>query len=175
VYNSFHTAALGGSEGLGFLGPLFKHSFIMYEVNQNLLIAQVVKFLNEHGYLAWRQENNGRIDEPKVVERLTELLYALAHVNYDKKKIAGLITDILRKYYRPVPSSRKGVTDVIGVDLATGKWIVVEIKVGADRLSEDQVEFMDIMRKAGASVWLCREINSFKQGFLRQRQTSSAV
>jgi len=148
---------------------LLQISFTM-QVTQNLLIAQVVNFLNEQGYMAWRQENNGRIDEAKVVEHLLKLLDALTQVNYTREKKVQLITDVLRKYYRKVPSSRKGVTDVIGVDLSTGKWICVEIKVGYDKLRPEQEEFMEIMRNAGGSVWLCREIESFRAGFLRKHR-----
>lgn len=147
----------------------------MQHVNQNLLIAQVVKFLNGQGYLVWRQENNGRIDEAAAVERLTELLFALAHVQYDKQKVAGLIKGILRKCYRKVPCALLGVTDVIGIDLETGKWIVVEVKIGADELRPDQVEFIRIVREAGGDVWLCREIESFKRGFLKKRQKAEAA
>ena len=71
--------------------------------NQNLLIAQVVNHLNANGYLAWRQENNGRIDEAKLVELVSKLLVALAHVNYSLEKVVTLVKEIVRKCYRPVP------------------------------------------------------------------------
>ena len=45
--------------------------------NQNYTIAQVVNFLNGQGYLAWRQENNGRIDEKSLIEQLLKLFDAL--------------------------------------------------------------------------------------------------
>lgn len=134
----------------------------------------MVKCLNEHGYLAWRQENNGRIDEEKTVEHLLKLFDALQQVNYTRDQKVKLITEVLRKYYRKVPSSLKGVTDVIGVDLNTGKWICVEVKLGSDELSADQKEFMEKMRRAGASVWLCRDFYSWRVGFLKQIERRSA-
>lgn len=136
--------------------------------NQNLLIAQVVNLLNRNGYLAWRQENNGRIDEAQVVDRITQLLFALAHVNYDKVKIASLVTDIIRKSYRPVPSSLKGVPDVIGFHLDSGRWISVEVKCGNDQLREDQIRFIDILRRSGGEVWVIRDIDSFRDAFLNK-------
>lgn len=144
------------------------------QVNQNLLIAQVVKFLNGQGYLAWRQENNGRIDEKKTVEHLVLLFDALLMVNYTAEKKAQLIREVLRKYYRPVPCSLKGVSDVIGFHLGTGVWIGVECKVGTDELRPDQIEFRDNLRAAGGGWWLCREIESFKAGFLRKHQIQAA-
>lgn len=142
----------------------------MQAANQNLTIAQVIKFLNERGYLCWRQENNGRLDEAKVVERLTELLVALAHVNYKADKVAKLITDILRKGYKPVPCSLKGVSDVIGFHLETGRWISVEIKVGSDDLREEQRSFLKKVRDAGAEAWICYEIQSFVDAWYRKHQ-----
>lgn len=142
----------------------------MTRANQNLTIAQVIKFLNERGYLCWRQENNGRLDEAKVVERLTELLVALAHVNYKADKVAKLITDILRKGYKPVPCSLKGVSDVIGFHLKTGRWMSVEIKTENDNLREEQHSFLKKVKDAGGEAWVCFEIGSFKSAWYRKHQ-----
>lgn len=144
-------------------------------MNQNILIAQVVKFLNspEGGCLVWRHENSGRIDDIEVVEKCTELLVALAHVNYDKSKVAEIVKGIVRKAFRPIPNTLKGVPDVIGYELVTGRMVVVECKVGADELRPDQEHFLKSARFNGVSTWLCRDINSFKEGWLRSRSISS--
>ena len=141
--------------------------------NQNLLIAQVVKFLNGNGCFVWRQENNGRIDEESLVNRVTDLLHALAHVKYDKDKISPLVKKIVRESYRPVPSGIRGVCDVIGFELLTGRWVAVEIKCGADQLRDDQKVFIDCLRRAGGDVWVVRDINSFRQAFSRKFQPVS--
>lgn len=133
--------------------------------NQNLLIAQVVKYLNSNGCLVWRQENNGRIDEAAAVARLTELLFALAHVKYDRSKIADLIKGILRKAYRPVPCSLKGIPDVIGFYLDSGRWITVECKCGTDVIRPEQRDFINILREAGGDAWVIREFDSLAQNF----------
>ena len=143
--------------------------------NQNLLIAQVVKFLNGNGYLVWRQENNGRIDEAEALQQLSKLLHALAHVNYTQEKITTLVKTILRKCYRPVPCSLKGVPDVIGFDLQTGRWIAVEIKVGNDQLRAEQEEFLTVLRRAGGDCWVIREIDSFRKAFLARHQNLRAA
>ena len=143
--------------------------------NQNLVIAQVVNHLNANGYLAWRQENNGRIDENELVLRISKLLVALAHVNYSLDRVAQLVKDIVRKCYRPVPSSRKGIPDVIGFHLETAKWIVVEVKIGNDRLRPDQEEFIKILKRSGGDCWIIREINSFKIAFARKHQILQAA
>lgn len=143
--------------------------------NQNLLIAQVVNHLNANGYLAWRQENNGRIDETELVERVSKLLVALAHVNYSLEKVVTLVKEIVRKCYRPVPSSLKGVPDVIGFNLETAKWITVEIKIGNDQLRPEQEDFIKILKRAGGDCWVIREFNSFKTAFARKHQILQAA
>ncbi len=144
--------------------------------NQNLTIAQVVKFLNTQGCMAWRQENNGRVDREELVAQLLKLFDALARVNYTTEKKAQLFRDAIDKCYRPVPCSMKGVSDVIGFNLTTGHWISVEIKVGDDRMRPDQEEFASVVRRSGgAEYWLCREINSFKEGWLKKHQSQNAA
>lgn len=144
--------------------------------NQNLVIAQVVNFLNTQGCLAWRQENNGRIDEKGLVAQLLKLFDALARVDYTAEKKAELFTAAIRRCYRPVPSSMKGVSDVIGFSLHTGAWISVEVKVGNDVMRPDQENFARIVRASGsAEYWLCREINSFKEGWLKKHQSQNVA
>lgn len=138
--------------------------------NQNKTIAQVVNFLNGVGYLAWRQENNGRINKAKAVSDIVKLIAALKSVNYSDTKISELVGDIIDRCYCPVPSSRKGVPDVIGFHLTTGIWISVEIKVGTDVMRPDQEDFRTYVRKSKAEWWLCREIESFKAGWYRKHQ-----
>lgn len=144
--------------------------------NQNLLIAQVVKFLNEHGYVAFRCENNGRIDKAALIAQLQKLFYALSRVNYDTAKKAELFGDAIDKCYRPVPSSMKGVSDVVGFHATRGTWISVEIKVGNDRLRPEQEDFSEKVRHTEqAEYWLCRDIDSFKQGWFRKHQPQIAA
>ena len=119
----------------------------------------------------WRQENNGRIDEKSLVEQLLKLFDALSLVNYSSEKKAELFTAAIRKAYRPVPSSMKGVSDVIGFDLRTGYWISVEVKIGNDQMRPEQEDFRAIVRSAGgAEYWICREIESFKDGWMRKHR-----
>lgn len=135
------------------------------KVNQNLLIAQVVNTMNAGGYFVWRQENNGRINEKKAVDSLSKLLFGLTHVDYNIDKVRLLVQGILRKSYSPVPSSIRGVSDVIGWNLATGVWVAVEIKIGADKLFEDQTIFSNRLKVSGGEFFLVRDIVSFRSFF----------
>lgn len=145
--------------------------------NQNYVIAQVVNFLNANGYVAWRQENNGRIDKEELIAHLLKLFDALSYVKYTDAQKAKLFSDAIDKCYRPVPSSMKGVSDVIGFHAVYGTWMSVEVKLGEDELRPDQEVFRDKVRETKyAEYWLCREIESFKQGWLRKHrpQTQAA-
>lgn len=143
----------------------------MQKVNQNLVIAQVVKFLNEQGYIAFRCENNGRIDKAELVKQLLKLFDALALVNYTNEQKAKLFGAAIDKCYRPVPCAMKGVSDVVGFHALRGTWISVEVKVGDDRMRPEQLEFAEKVRATReGEFWLCQDIESFKTGWLRKHQ-----
>lgn len=142
--------------------------------NQNYTIGQVIKFLNGNGCLVWRYDCSGRIDEDYLIEKLSELFFALAHVKYDKTKISGLIKSILSKSYRSVPNSKKGVPDVIGFYLDSGRWITVEVKCGSDRLRPEQEDFIDVLRRAGGDAFVCYEFESFRHFWQKPGGSSSS-
>lgn len=163
----------GGSVFRVVPAPHFQNRIMgTFKMNQNILIGQVVKFLNslEGGCLVWRHENGGRADEKAIVDGCSRLLSALAHVNYDHDKVRELVSAIVRKSFRPIPNTLKGVPDVIGYRLDTGQMVVVECKVGADELRPEQDHFLKSARFSGVSTWLCRDIESFKEGWLRSRR-----
>lgn len=148
----------------------------MQKANQNLVIAQVVKFLNEQGYVAFRVENNGRIDKQALITQLLKLFEALSMVNYSNERKAQLFGDAIDKCYRPVPGAMKGVSDVVGFHAVRGTWISVEVKVGNDQMRPEQDVFAAKVRQTReGEFWLCRDINSFKQGWLRKWQPKSAA
>ncbi len=139
--------------------------------NQNLVIAQVCNFLNAQGYVAFRVENNGRIDKQALINQLLKLFDALALVNYSNERKAQLFGDAIDKCYRAVPSSMKGVSDVVGFHTIRGTWISVEIKIGNDQMRPEQEDFAAKVRATEqAEFWLCRDINSFKEGWLRKHR-----
>lgn len=148
----------------------------MRQVNQNLVIAQVVKFLNEQGYIAFRCENNGRIDKAELVKQLLKLFDALALVNYTNEQKAKLFGEAIDKCYRSVPGAMKGVSDVVGFHAVRGTWISVEVKVGNDVMRPEQQAFEAKVRQTREGEWwLCREINSFKQGWFKKHQPKSVA
>jgi hypothetical protein len=56
----------------------------------------------------------------------------------------------------------KGVSDVIGFEKGTGRFLAVEIKVGRDRLSPEQEKFLDAVNRAGGVGVVVRHADDLK-------------
>ena len=61
----------------------------------------------------------------------------------------GAVYSVKRKTFLKNPLHQLGVPDVIGFRLSDGKALFVEIKTGRDKLSDDQIRFLEIAKKAG--------------------------
>ena len=57
----------------------------------------------------------------------------------------------------------KGVSDVIGFHKDTGRFLACEIKVGKDRLSPDQEQFLQSVNRAGGLGLVVRHADDLKQ------------
>lgn len=144
--------------------------------NQNFVIAQVVNFLNQEGYVAFRVENNGRIDKQALIKQLLKLFDALSTVNYTAEKKAKLFSDAIDKCYRRVPSTMLGISDVIAFHAIKGYFVGVEIKVDDDFMRPDQEVFAAKVRQTQhGEFWICREINSFKAGWLKKHSPAQSA
>lgn len=56
----------------------------------------------------------------------------------------------------------KGVSDVIGFEKGTGRFLACEIKVGRDFLSEDQKQFLSAVVRAGGVGLVIRHADDLK-------------
>lgn len=52
---------------------------------------------------------------------------------------------------------KKGVSDIIGYMPFTGLWVACEIKTVNDRLSDEQVGFLNDISRSGGFAYLCRQ------------------
>ncbi|NDU95246.1 VRR-NUC domain-containing protein [Spirosoma terrae] len=74
----------------------------------------------------------------------------------------------LQKY---VPSrQRSGLPDVMAV--VDGRSVFIEVKVGKDRLSEEQREAINDLENAGASVFVAGDFQGFYDWFQKEFQTA---
>lgn len=54
---------------------------------------------------------------------------------------------------------RRGVSDVIGIT-KDGRWVACEIKTLNDRLSPDQIDFLNDVKKAGGEAYVACQGNN---------------
>jgi hypothetical protein len=147
---------------------------------QNELITNIVAFLNANGFFAFRQENSGRFDAAAVEDQLVSLVSALAgnpHISLDQRRKA--VKNALAKGWRKIPGGIKGVPDIIGWELATARWITVEVKIGSDQIRPEQEVFRTRLRRSGGYCFLVRDFETFTDNFWRnihqQRQARSVA
>lgn len=57
----------------------------------------------------------------------------------------------------------RGVSDVIGFHRETGRFLAIEIKVGRDRLSAEQENFLQSVNRAGGLGLIVRHANDLAQ------------
>lgn len=131
--------------------------------NETEMIGAVVSFLNAQGYTVWRQQNTGMFDAELATGRLLQLVEDhRGKLDFDK------VSACLRKCWRKVPASVKGVADVIGWNLNNGIWIACEIKIGRDVIREEQHEFLTGLKNAGGEVYVVRDFEQFVQAWERK-------
>jgi hypothetical protein len=52
---------------------------------------------------------------------------------------------------------RKGVSDIIGIT-KDGRWVACEVKTLNDRLSEDQIDFLNDIKKTGGEALIAHQV-----------------
>jgi hypothetical protein len=57
----------------------------------------------------------------------------------------------------------RGVSDVIGFHATKGRFLAVEIKVGRDRLSPEQEQFLNAVNRAGGVGIIVRHADDLKE------------
>jgi len=62
-----------------------------------------------------------------------------------------------------------GISDVLGYHKATGRFVAVEVKTGSDKLSEEQIAFLDNVRAAGGFACEGRSIDQVRREFIAWR------
>lgn len=68
------------------------------------------------------------------------------------------VFDATKKVYR-ANSCTKGISDIIGFHRQTGRFLAAEIKIGKDKLSEEQERFLADVRNSGGIGIVVRGID----------------
>jgi hypothetical protein len=139
------------------------------------VIGEIVEYMNARGFFVWHQPNSGRFDADHALERLTELVLTLRKLgqSYPKAQIEKAIKNILAESWRKVPHAIKGPADVIGWHIGSGRFVGIEVKIGADRLSDEQTTWLlKLKHDGGSSVVVSSRAELdmiFKQGRKRAK------
>jgi len=73
------------------------------------------------------------------------------------------VFDTKRMHFRA--AAKKGVADVIGC--FKGRFIAVEIKIGTDRLSDEQEGFMRNIEHVGGKAIVAKDLEGFKEAWAK--------
>ncbi len=127
------------------------------------VIAKVCTLLNNNNYIVWKHHNAGSFNSGAAEILLTKLHREnLNYTEYVKK-----VKEIIKKCWRAVPLQIKGVPDIAGINLTTGRAVYIEIKLSKDRLRPEQEDFF-LKVKGKAECWIIRDFPTFSKQFREQ-------
>jgi VRR-NUC domain len=149
--------------------------------DENELIRKVIALMSTNGFKVWRQPNTGQIDALKLGRNVTMycintfkdlLLKQRKNVNevieINEALFKKDVGSIVGSCFKAVTGGTKGIADIIGYQIGTGRFIGVEIKIGNDKLSEHQIEWSKNLRDGGGLFFVAKDYDSFKDAFLRR-------
>ena len=138
-------------------------------VTEIRLIMQVVTFLNNRGYIVWRHSNTGTFHPGEAKAALLKLYAALRSGQLTAEHYAKAIDTIFAMSWKKTPGVFPGIFDIVGFNMETGKLVIIEIKLGPDKLSPEQAEFMGKVKAAGGEAYVIRDLHLFTHNFMVKR------
>lgn len=75
------------------------------------------------------------------------------------------IYDPTKKIFRKNPQILNGVFDIVGFRKSDGKHIEVEIKTGRDKLSPDQLQHLDELKRGKCIFFIVKDFDDFYKQF----------
>lgn len=142
-----------------------RHAGRYKQGSANELTKSIITWLQWNGYSAWRNNTMGVFDSKLAVQLILDLVKVCIKLRKlpNKKEIQAVLKRCYRKSHE-----RKGVSDVLGFNKKTGRFIAVEVKFGRDRLSPQQEAFLNEVRKAGGIAIEARDMDGFLSEIERQ-------
>ena len=71
------------------------------------------------------------------------------------------VYDAKNQTYRKLHGQAKGTSDIIGMQKGTGKFIAIEIKIGADKVSPEQHGFLNDVSQGGGIAMIAHSFDDF--------------
>ena len=89
----------------------------------------------------------------------------ITFLNYNGWHVSRINThgvyDVEKQVHRKVHGQARGVPDIVGFHKTTGQYLCIEIKIGSDKLSEEQKYHLDMAKIAGAYVMVAHSFDDF--------------
>lgn len=152
-------------------GKLFKdlHAAINEDGDtEKSLATKIILYLATKNYKVWQQQNRGIFDQNRATRSLVELFKDL-HAANETVPINEVEENILRalrmSFNKLETTGLKGVSDIIGFNLKTGKWIAIEIKINKDTVSPEQTTFINLINTSGGIAFEAKTFDQFQKSF----------
>lgn len=68
-------------------------------------------------------------------------------------------------------SAKKGISDILGLMPPSGRLIAIEVKIGKDRLSDEQSGFLKSIEHYGGISLIAKDFDSFKEEWHKKLST----
>lgn len=137
------------------------------EVTETLVIAKICTLLNNNGYVVWRHSNTGGFDTGFVEDEMEKLFPSISMFNL--KSFLAYVKAILKRGWRKAPLQILGIPDIVGFNIRTCKFVGIEIKLGTDQLSPEQLKILNLIEAAGGEGYLVRDFPVFSKWFMREK------
>lgn len=135
-----------------------KHAKKTTSKGANQLTTMILHFLNLNGCVAFRNNVMGVFDQGLALKNILSL----------KTVNEKTLRKALQKSYRK-SHERKGVSDIIGFEKKTGRFIAIEVKYGKDQLSIYQTDFLRQVTKGGGIAIVAKTYDQFVHDFQKQQ------
>ncbi len=129
------------------------------------IIMQLCTFLNNRNYIVWRHSNTGTFNAREAKAALVKLHAAVKSGALSEANFSIAIDVIFARCWKKTPGMIPGVFDIVGINLATEKFVAIEVKLGKDELRPEQREFMRRVKDAGGETYIVRDFPLFSHNF----------
>lgn len=105
----------------------------------------------------------------KLTNQIIDFIYRRGGYAFRASSIG--IYDRKLGYYRT--ASKKGVADILAV--FRGQFIAIEVKIGKDKLSDEQVGFLKTIEHYGGLSFIAKDLRSFSEWWDKQYPADSPI
>ncbi len=113
----------------------------------------------------WRHSNTGTFNAREAKAALVKLHAAVKSGALSEANFSIAIDVIFARCWKKTPGMIPGVFDIVGINLATEKFVAIEVKLGKDELRPEQREFMRRVKDAGGETYIVRDFPLFSHNF----------